>query len=204
MQCSVAPHISFVSCIRSDIFIVSCKGMYGIGTWMWTQKPAPAVIHTQLLVPLVSSQITFTDILGRRCSLWPKSIISHTFAGNFREFMGTHAGTSGLSGSKFPSSWLKNPRSLSLLPFCLSFVIGCLFLMLLLASIHAWDWLPACTKRVWYWEICYWFSTDGADHSGLHCAVLRRCNEPDVYTCACYWILTECAPWSNKLIELCV
>lgn len=29
--------------------------------------------------------------------------VLHTFAGNFREFMGTHAGTSGLSGSKFHS-----------------------------------------------------------------------------------------------------
>lgn len=34
--------------------------------------------------------------------LSPKSIISHTFAGNFHEFMGTHAGTSGLSGTLFP------------------------------------------------------------------------------------------------------
>lgn len=56
--------------------------------------------------------------------LWPKSIISHTFAGNFREFMGTHAGTSGLSGSTFPSSCLDSKclhsGLLSYFPSCIS------------------------------------------------------------------------------------
>lgn len=61
----------------------------------------PGTVHVTQISPS-RQQITFADTLRRLCTLWPKSIISHTFAGNFREFMGTHAGTSGLSGSTFP------------------------------------------------------------------------------------------------------
>lgn len=85
----------------------------------------PDAVHGCYSCPTLSqTTINNNDILRRPCTLGPKSIISHTFAGNFREFMGTHAGTSGLSGSTFPSNRLHS----KFLPFpiCPSIIIGCL------------------------------------------------------------------------------
>lgn len=71
--------------------------------------------------------------------------VLHTFAGNFREFMGTHAGTSGLSGSKFHSKS----------PFCSKFsfspalkFVDCLILNLCMPLI-----LSICT----YLDQCDWW-----------------------------------------------
>lgn len=96
--------------------------------------------HTPSPLPSRPSKMILADMLRRPHTLWPKSIISHTFAGNFREFMGTHAGTSGLSGSKSPSS-CRHSKSL---PVCLPLEIRCMILFL--SSMHPCMTPTACMQ----------------------------------------------------------
>lgn len=99
--------------------------------------------------PVDSQQIPFSDA---PCALWPKSIILHTFAGNFREFMGTHAGTSGLSGSTFHSNCL--PSNFSFPSY--SNWLHCLILFIPSETLHAWpDYLHAQNQEWFILHNCF-------------------------------------------------